>query len=198
MQKRNDFFPPLASKGQRPWRLKFRGYQHEDILTQTIKTDTEGMAQFNSPPSAKATIGLPGESSQGVDAEARSFLPPIKAEAYVFVATNATTDLGYRNAGVEIVVDKDTFRAGQTAPVMISVSMPDRYVLFSVEADDLFSYQRRPRTGNVKLIELPIEEKHVPNVFLSAAMVSDGSAFLQTKQVVVPPVEQIFGGRGEV
>ena len=49
------------------------------------------------------------------------FLPPINAETTVFVATNATTELGYRHGGVEIIVDKDTFRAGQTAPVMLFV-----------------------------------------------------------------------------
>ncbi len=47
-------------------------------------------------------------------------------------------------------------------------------------------------TGNAKLIELPIEEKHVPNVFLSALMISDANWFMDTKQVVVPPVEQFL------
>src|SRR5262249_10729121 len=47
-------------------------------------------------------------------------------------------------------------------------------------------------TGPVKLIELPIEEKHVPNVFLTAAMVSDRQIFMDSKQVVVPPVEQFL------
>src|SRR4029453_16480569 len=107
------------------------------------------------------------------------------AETYVFVATNATTDLGYRRDGLELIVDKDTFRAGQTVPVMISVPVPDRFVLFSVEAEDLFSYQVVHVTGNTKLIEVPIEEKHVPNIFLQAAMVSDGNLFVDSKQVVV-------------
>ena len=47
-------------------------------------------------------------------------------------------------------------------------------------------------TGNTKLIELPIEEKHVPNIYLSALMISDASAFADTKQVVVPPVERFL------
>ena len=57
---------------------------------------------------------------------------------------------------------------------MISVPEPDRYVLFSVEGEDLFSYRLVHVTGNTKLIELPIEEKHVPNIYLSALMISDG------------------------
>ncbi len=45
---------------------------------------------------------------------------------------------------------------------MLSVPTSDRYVLFTVEGEDLYSYQLVHVTGTVKLIELPIEEKHVP------------------------------------
>ncbi|HKG81174.1 MAG TPA: hypothetical protein VKA78_17185, partial [Pyrinomonadaceae bacterium] len=172
--------------------MKFRGYQHDDILTQTVKTDGEGVAQLNFTPEREGYYRVAWQSSQGVDVKRDRFLPPIKAETYVFVATNATTDLGYRHTGVEIVVDKDTFRAGQTAPVMISVPVSDRYILFSVEGEDLFSYKVVHVTGTAKLIELPIEEKHVPNIYLSALMISNAQAFQDTKQVVVPPVDRFL------
>ena len=193
-------FPLPATKGQKPWRLKFRGYQHDDILTQTVKTDAEGSAQFQFTAEREGYYRVAWESSQSSQALPGSpgaarrdrFLPPIKAETSVFVATNATTELGYRHDGVEIIVDKDTFRAGQTAPVMLFVPTSDRYVLFSVEGEDLYSYKLVHVTGTAKLLELPIEEKHVPNIYLSAAMVSDGELYIATKQVVVPPLQQFL------
>ena len=183
-------FPPQTQQGE--WKLKFRGYQHEDILTTTLKTDAQGEARLNFTPSREGYYRIAWESGQGADPIRDRFLPPIQAETYLFVATNATTDLGYRRGGLEIVVDKDTFRAGQTAPVMISVPSSDRYVLFSVEAEDLFSYKLIHVTGTAKLIELPIEEKHVPNIFLSAFMAADAEAYFDMKQVIVPPVEQFL------
>ncbi len=190
--KKSDGFPPVVPRGQRPWRLKFRGYQRDDILTQTVKTDGEGVAQLNFTPEREGYYRVAWQSNQGVDLKRDRFLPPVKAETYVFVATNATTELGYRTGGLEIVVDKDTFRAGQTAPVMISVPVSDRYVLFSVEGEDLFSYRVVHVPGTAKLIELPIEEKHVPNIYLTAMMISNAQAFADTKQVVVPPVERFL------
>src|SRR6185369_4842016 len=177
LQQQSYFFPPLTTRGQGRWRLKFRGYQHDDILTQIVKTDADGVAQLNFTPDREGFYRVAWQSSQGVDVKRDRFLPPVKAETYVFVATNATTDLGYRHEGVEIVVDKDTFRAKQTAPVMISVPVPDRYVLFSVEGEDLFSYQVVHVNGNTKLIEVPIEEKHIPNIYLSAFMISGAAAY---------------------
>nr|MDQ2938190.1 MG2 domain-containing protein [Acidobacteriota bacterium] len=43
-------FPPPVTRGQKPWQIKFRGYQHDDILTQTLKTDSDGAAQLSFTP----------------------------------------------------------------------------------------------------------------------------------------------------
>jgi len=191
MREKSRSFPPPPIKGQRPWQLKFQGYQHDDILTQTLKTDAEGAAQLNFKPERDGYYHIQWQSTQGKDRRDR-FLPPVKAETTLFVATNATTETGYRPGGVEIVVDKDTFRAGQTAPVMISVPSNDRYVLFSVEADDLYSYQLLHVTGTAKLLQLPITEQHVPNIYLHAAMVADEQMYVDQKPIVIPPVQQFL------
>ena len=34
--------PPPARPDQKDWQLKFRGYEHDDILTRHLKTDTNG------------------------------------------------------------------------------------------------------------------------------------------------------------
>jgi uncharacterized protein YfaS (alpha-2-macroglobulin family) len=193
LRQRSPEFPFQRGRGpQQPWRLKFRGYQHEDVLTQSVKTDSDGVAHFNFTPEREGYYRVAWQSSQGADPKRDRLLPPVKAETNVFVATNATTDLRYRTEGLEIVVDKDTFRAGQTAPVMITVPTNDRYVLFSVEGEDLFSYKVVHVEGTTKLIELPIEEKYVPNIYLSAVMISDATWYADTKEVVVPPVERFL------
>jgi uncharacterized protein YfaS (alpha-2-macroglobulin family) len=191
-RERSNQFPLMGAPGQRPWQLKFRGYRHEAILTQTVKTDAEGAAQLSFTPDKEGYYRVAWQSSQGGDPKRDRLLPPISAEAAVFVATNATSDLGYHRAGLEIVVDKDTFRAGQTAPVMISVPTNNRYVLFSVEGEDLYSYRVVHVEGTAKLIEVPIEEKHVPNIYLSAVMMSGANWHMDVKQVIVPPVEQFL------
>ncbi len=198
LRARGEPFPPVSKTGKR-WRLKFRGYEHEEILTQSVKTDAEGKAQVTFTPQREGYFRLAWESSQKGTAKRDRFLPPIKAETAVFVANNRSTDLGYRYSGVEIVVDKDTVRAGETAPVMLFVSENvasgsngERYVLFSVEGEDLYSYRLVRMTGTAKLIEVPIEEKHVPNIWLSAAMVSDAQLHVDTKQIVVPPVDRFL------
>lgn len=167
-------FPPAN------WKLKFRGYQHDDIATQTVKTNDKGEAEFSFTPAREGYYRIAWSSSDKGTAI-------IRGETAVWVTTNATTELGYRHGGLEIIVDKDTARAGQKTPVMITTPVSNRWVLFSVEGEGVMSYQLLHLDGTAKLIELPIETRHEPNVFLSAAMVNERQLFTDTKQLIVPP-----------
>jgi uncharacterized protein YfaS (alpha-2-macroglobulin family) len=182
-------FPPPAKAGQPGWRLKFQGYEHEDIASATIKTGTNGLASYSCVPSKEGYYRVAWMSEDTAPSPAGPLSPtlPIRAEAFLWVAGNSTRELGYRHDGIEIIVDKDTFHVGQKAPVMLVVPSSNRHVLFTVEGDDLYSHQVLHLEGTVKLIELDIEEKHVPNIFLSAITVNDRQIFMDTKQVVVPP-----------
>ncbi len=167
------------------WKLKFRGYRHDEILAQTAKTDANGEAEIVFTAEREGYYRFRWMSADKDGAT-------VRAETWVWVATNATTELGYRHGGLEIIVDRDTFRAGQKAPVMITAPTAGRWVLFAVEGDDIYNYQLVRLDGTVKLIELQIEDKHVPNVFLTAAMISDRQIFTDMKQVIVPPVEHFL------
>jgi uncharacterized protein YfaS (alpha-2-macroglobulin family) len=191
LQRRGNFPPPPTPNGI-PWRLKFQGYEHDDILTRTLKTDTNGMAELSFTPEREGYYRVAWTSEDKVAGSKFQVASSIRAETMVWVATGATTEVGYRHGGMEIIVDKDTFRVGQKAPVMLVVPTNDRHVLFTVEGEDLYSYQLVHLDGTVKLIELAIEEKHVPNVFLSAVLVSDRQIFMDTKQLIVPPTKNFL------
>ena len=185
-RRRAEVFPPPPRRpGDAGWRLKFRGYSSQEVLTRTVKTDAEG----------KATLAFIGQDEGYYRIAWRSDDPgagPITAQANVWVATHASTELGYRSGGVEIVVDKDTFRVGETAAVMLSVPTNDRYVLLSIEGEDMHRFELVHVTGTVKLVQIPIEKRHIPNVFIQAVMVSDGRIFADQEQVIVPPAEQFL------
>ena len=78
-----------------------------------MKTDAQGEAELTFTPANQGYYRIAWTSQ----ADKKSL--PVKGETTVWVADNATTELGYRHGGLEIIVDKDTFRAGQKAPVML-------------------------------------------------------------------------------
>jgi len=193
LRDRAAIWPPPPTRANEPgWRLKFRGYEHDDILTRTLKSDTNGVAEFNFTPERDGYYRVAWTSEDEIAKQKNQVANPIRAETTVWVCSGQTTELGYRYQGVQIIADKDTFRVGNEAPIMLVAPTADRYVLFSVEGEDLYSYRLVHITGTVKLIDLLIEEKHVPNIFLGAALVSDRQMFVDTKQIVVPPTKNFL------
>ncbi len=185
LQAKGKIWPPAPERpDQKGWRLKFRGYEHDDILSRTLKTDTNGLTEITFTPERDGYYRVAWLSE---DVVPKGPPQPIRAETTIWVASGQTTELGYRHGGVEIIADKDTFRAGSETPVMLIANSPDRYVLFTVEGEDLYHYRLVHMIGTVKLLDLFVDDKYVPNVFLSATMVSDRQLFLDTKQVIVPP-----------
>jgi len=172
--------PPVERPGGPGWVLEFRGYLHEEVATRLVRTGGDGEARFEFVASSEGyyRVTWAGEDDRG---------EPVGAETTVWVADPQTTRVGYHHGGVEIVVDRDTFRAGSRAPVMLTAPVEGAYVLFTVEGGDLLERRVVHIEGRVKLIEIEIDEQHVPNVFLEAAMVADTRLHVDVQQVVVPP-----------
>lgn len=190
MKAQSKMWPPLPTRpDQKDWTLKFRGYEREDILKQALKTDAEGKAEFAFKPQKEGYYRIAYLTKD----EVPNRLPqPINTDTTVWVASNATTDTGYRTGGISVIVDKDTFRVGNEASVMLVANGENRYVLFTMESDTLDSYRLVKMDGPTKLLHILVEEKHVPNIFLSAGMVSEKQFHMDTRQVIVPPTKNFL------
>ncbi|MCU0789110.1 MAG: MG2 domain-containing protein [Verrucomicrobia bacterium] len=118
LQARHPIWPPPPERpDQKGWKLKFRGYEQDELFTRTVKTDTNGMALFSFEPDR---VGYYQVSWTSEDRSRNTQYPAqITAETTVWVTDSQSTDIGYRHGGVEIIADKDTFRVGNEAPVML-------------------------------------------------------------------------------
>ncbi|MFN0242433.1 MAG: alpha-2-macroglobulin family protein [Planctomycetota bacterium] len=174
--------PPSTQSG---WKIKFRGYESEDVAETVVRTDAQG--------EARAEIALASEGFYQVTWTSRDARgAEVTASSSFFCASGDTRELGYHAGGLAIIVDDAAFRAGDQAPVMLVTPRSNTWVLFSVESETLHSWQVVKVDGTAKLLTLAIGPEHVPNVFLSAFTALDGDALVDTREVVVPPVEQFL------
>jgi uncharacterized protein YfaS (alpha-2-macroglobulin family) len=174
------------------WQLKSRGYKHDDVLTMKVDTDANGDAAVTFTPARDGYYRVSWSSPDRDPSKPNAPLAlrdVVTTETTIWVASHDVQDIGYRHDGVEIIVDKSAFRVGQTAPVMIVTPSSNRWVLFSVDADSILDYRLVHVEGTVKLIEIPIEEKHVPNAYLNAASVADLQLSADQKEIIVPPLK---------
>jgi uncharacterized protein YfaS (alpha-2-macroglobulin family) len=162
------------------YRLKDQGYHIEEMDVAIVRTDAAGEAVYSIKIAKEGYYRVAWVSTEKTG-------QPIKSDTAFWAGSEDDVEIGYRPGGVSIIVDKDTFRVGERAPIMIAAPVAGRFILFTVGAEELISYRLVRMDGTVKLLYLDVREEHVPNSFLDAHMVSNGEMFFQQEQIVVPP-----------
>jgi uncharacterized protein YfaS (alpha-2-macroglobulin family) len=173
---------------RRGTRIDIGGYQEDPVAESTRQTDANGKLTFTFTPKREGHYFIRWRSQDG--AKARDL---ITAETAVWVAERATTDVGYvLQSGIDVIVDKETMRAGEAASVMVVTPQSGQYVVLSTAGDGLLETQVLRLDGTVKLLHIPLDREHVPNFFITASTVRDLDLSTDTERVVVPPVEQFL------
>jgi hypothetical protein len=171
-------------------RWQKRAYVDEQVTTSKLATNAQGEATFTFTPRETGYYVVRWESFDGDPTRAQN---RVVAETTVWVADRNSTDIGYySHGGVDIVVDKEAARAGETVPVMIATGTSGRWVLLTTSGDEILDTRVLRLDGNVKLVQLQLDERHVPNFFLTASSVFDLSVATDSEQIVVPPVEHFI------
>ena len=188
----SEFPPPPSRPDQRPWRLKEKGYASEVVQERTVTTNAEGHAELTFTPAEsgyytalwtsedKRPGGLPGPGKE------------IRSETALWVRGSGEDALGYKSEGVEIIIDKDTFKAGETAPIMLSVPTNDRWVLLTLGAESMIEHRVVHVEGTTRMVPLEIHAAHIPNFYIQALMVDDYRVSGEKERVTVPPVQEFL------
>ncbi len=178
---------------QRRWRTDLiRGgrYEDDDMVTAKLTTDAMGEATMTFTPKSPGYYVVRWMSVDGNPKRAQDL---VNAETTIWVAERTTNDIGYHvNGGIELLIDKETVRVGQAAFAMIVTPSSGRWVLLTTFGDDVLDTQVVKLDGTVKLIQIPIDDRHVPNFFITASSIFDRQLATVTQRVVVPPAEHFL------
>jgi hypothetical protein len=141
---------------------------------------------------ATASLDIPAQGGQyRVRAAART--PEgreVENYGYLWVSGRRGADTGPRaNRQMQIVPDKKTYRAGDTASLLIVAGRPDAPVYVSVEGRDLRTWKLVRAQDSTAQFELPIAAADEPGITVTATSVQDGALLTGQKYLRIPPVE---------
>jgi uncharacterized protein YfaS (alpha-2-macroglobulin family) len=98
----------------------------------------------------------------------------------------------YSGSGVSLTLDKEAYRPGDVALAMVQTDKVGSGVLLTLEGDELYRAEVVRPQGNTALVEIPIENKFAPNVYLSAYLIADDSFTNAQADVIVPPEDRFL------
>jgi len=177
---------------RREWRHKERVYADEQMIETSVTTNANGEATFTFTPRREGYYTIRWASEDRDPKQPLRARDVVTAETSVWVADRSTKDVGYLASGLEVIVDKDTLRAGETAAVMVVSPVSGRWVVFNTAGSDILDTQVLHLDGTAKLVRIPIDSRHSPNFSVTATSVLNREIATDTERVVVPPVEHFI------
>jgi|GEM_PF-271271 len=117
----------------------------------------------------------------------------ITESSYIYTADPGYADW-YRegSSDVQIIPDKPAYKPGETMSAMIVMPASNLDALITVEGATLYSHQVQRLNATSAIVQVPIEERHAPSIYLSAAAIVNGELYSESQHVAVVPEGKVL------
>src|SRR5438552_5037959 len=109
--------------------------------------------------------------------------------------TNRWADFELRNQDaktIKLVPDKKSYRPGETAHVLAMLPVDNAHLLVTTELSNVFTVRQIDVAGRSIVIDVPIERRFEPNVYLDVSFVKDSDMYNQSQIIVVPARDKML------
>jgi len=151
-----------------------------DIETGMLRTDENGVGEFSFTPSEGGTYKILMTGTDAGGHETRSSL---------FLWASGPETVSWRRSNddrITLIPDKTEYEVGETAKILIpSPYSEPHWALLTIERNGILLREVMLLESNSTVIELPITDAHIPNIYVSvvmfqgledASLAADGSA----------------------
>ena len=164
---------------------------HErDLGTGEVNTDSEGNATY------EFTVPSPGsiyvktivtENGKEIVNRGGSFWAPDKQGQW--------SDFSYQDyddKSIKLVPDKKSYKPGETAHVLAMLPTDQAHLLVTTELSEVLSVRQINSSGRSIVIDVPIEKKYAPNVYLDVSFVKNSDMYSQSQIIGVPALDKML------
>ena len=100
---------------------------------------------------------------------------------------NKWAEFAYEDSrSIKLVPDKKSYQPGETAHVLAMLPTDKAHLLVTTELMGVMTWDHIPAVARAVMIDVKIEARHAPNVYLSVAYVSEGEMYSSDKMLAVP------------
>lgn len=93
---------------------------------------------------------------------------------------------------ITIVPDKDSYSIGETAHALVTLPASNVDALVSIECGDIYDVRSVHFDAAAQLVEFKIDEKYMPNVYVSVSTMIDGEFYHESKRILALPEEKFL------
>ena len=157
----------------------------EDTLVQTIQTATgaDGTGEFAFRPTRSGQHYVVAEAKDSAG-------NVIKSSIFIWASSPEYASWFIGNDDIiQLVADKDEYRPGDIAKILVAAPFTASRGLVTQERGRLIAYELRDFLSNSDILEVPITEDHIPNVYVGVTLFKPPTADNPMPQVKFGLVE---------
>jgi uncharacterized protein YfaS (alpha-2-macroglobulin family) len=164
---------------------------HErDLTSADVNTDSQGNATYDftvpSPGSIYVKAIITENGRQIVNRGGSFWAPDKKGEWSDFTYEN------YDEKSIKLVPDKKAYKPGETAHVLAMLPVDKAHLLITTELSEVLTVREIDATGRTAMIDVPIDRKYEPNVYLDVSFVKDSDMYNQSQVIAVPARDKML------
>jgi uncharacterized protein YfaS (alpha-2-macroglobulin family) len=164
---------------------------HErELGTGEVTTDSEGNATYDFTVPSPGSIyvkTIVNENGKEIVNRGGSFWAPDK--------TGQWADFSYQDydeKSIKLVPDKKSYKPGETAKVLVMLPEDQAHLLVTTELSEVLSVRQIDSAGRSIVIDVPIEKKYAPNVYLDVSFVKNNDMYNQNQIIGVPARDKML------
>ncbi len=159
-----------------------------ELATAAVDTNAQGEATYVYQPQETGDYEIKAiinQNGRDVVFEGGSF--------WVADQNNAWSDVSYQGEDqIKLVPDKKSYKPGETAHVLALLPTDKAHLLVTTELSSVLSVRQLDVQGRAATIDVPIEARYAPNVFLNVTYVKNGDMYTSDAALVVPPRDRLL------
>ena len=156
---------------------------HErELASADVTTNQQGEASYDYAIAAPGSINIKTIVRDGKKQYASN-------EDYLWVSSHKGeySDWAYGDEqSIKLVADKKSYEPGETAHVLAMLPTDKAHLLVTTELTGVMTARIIDAPSRAVMIDVPIEERYQPNVYLSVAYLKDGEMYTHDKLLSVP------------
>ncbi|QDT73061.1 alpha-2-macroglobulin family protein [Lacipirellula limnantheis] len=153
-------------------------------------TDAQGRATFQVKASEPGQYRLAYTVTKKIGEESQS----IEGGQVIVVRGEGFDGSDFRFNAVEVVADKRDYAPGDKVQLQVSSNRADSTVLLFVRPANGVYLPPQVVTlkGKSTIVEVPVEQRDMPNFFVEAVTVHGGQLHTTVREIFVPPAQRVF------
>ena len=175
------------------------GYKYKDVTyvlherelgSADVNTDNQGNATYDFTVPSPGSIyvkAIINENGKDIVNRGGSFWAPDKKGEW--------SDFEYQDydeKAIKLVPDKKSYKPGETAHVLAMLPADKVHLLVTTELSEVITVREIDSTGRSIVIDVPIDRKYEPNVYLDVSFVKDNDMYSQSQLIAVPARDKML------